>query len=278
MRKVAKRGPIQWLLLGGVCCTSSVQALTWNDNYLGYRYGSAFSEPTLTPAISKHIFSYTHASGYTYGSNFLSVDVLRSDLNDPAANSSRGATEFYGVYRHKLSLSAISGRSFAIGALRDVGLTLGADWGSKDDTFAARPHKLRVGPTLSFAVPGFLDVGVYLQQEWNHNGIMGKDVSFAAAPLLGAVWNIKFDESALPLEFKGFLDYSGPKGKDGFGSDTRDELLMRVFVMADVSSWFGSKNTLWIGPGYEYWHNKFGNQPGVGTRASTPMMNVEFHL
>lgn len=286
MQEIVRLGLHHWklgllqsvVLLAGWYWAGQARALTWSDNYLGYRYGSAYAEPAIVPSISKHIVSYTHASGYQYGSNYLSVDVLMSDRNDPAASGTQGATEVYGVYRHNLSLSAVSGKSFSREGLRDVALTVGGDWGDKNDAFAARTRKLRVGPTLSLDVPGFLDVGVYWQKEWNHNGIVNQDVSFTPAPVLGAAWGIKFGATSLPLEFKGFLDYSAAKGKDGFGLDTRNELLLRMFLMADVSGWFGSSNRLWVGPGYEYWHNKFGNQPGVGTRASTPMFNVEFHL
>ena len=38
------------------------------------------------------------------------------------------------------------------------------------------------------------------------------------------------------------------------------------------------KNSLWMGVGYEYWRNKFGNhsQPGVDTDAMT--LNLEWHF
>jgi nucleoside-specific outer membrane channel protein Tsx len=261
-------------LLWGDCS----QALTWSDNSVGYRYGTAFAEPAIPTGVSKHIVSFTHASGYQHGSQFLTADVLLSDGNDPAANSTRGATEFYALYRHHFSLAALSGRSLSAGVVRDVALTVGGDWGSKDDAFASRTRKLRLGPTLNLAVPGFLDLGVYWQKEWNHNGIVGREVSFSPAPVLGAAWGLKFGSGAMPLEFKGFFDYSGAKGRDGFGNATRDELLLRAALMADVGIRLGRSNVLWLGAGYEHWNNKFGNRPGVGTRASTPMLMVELHL
>ena len=49
--------------------------------------------------------------------------------------------------------------------------------------------------------------------------------------------------------------------------------------MFDLGSMVGaSKNTFLLGPEYEYWRNKFGNKPGVGTLARTPMIRLEYHF
>lgn len=274
------RNRIQWmLLLAGVAAGVAlpVQALTWSDNVMGYRYGTTFAEPAIPANISKHVLSYTHASGYASGSQFFTADVLLSDGNDPAANSARGATEFYAVYRHHFSFAALSGRSLAPGVVRDVALTVGGDWGSKNDAFASHTRKLRIGPTLQLDVPGFFDIGIYLQKEWNHNGIVNRNVRFASTPVLSAAWGISL-ETGIPLEVKGFFDYSGAKGVDGFGNSTQRELLFRIAAMADIGSLAGRSKVWWVGPGYEYWNNKFGNRPGVGTRATVPMVMVEWRL
>ena len=34
----------------------------------------------------------------------------------------------------------------------------------------------------------------------------------------------------------------------------------------------------YVGLGYEYWHNKYGNQPGVGTKVNAPQLQVELHF
>jgi deferrochelatase/peroxidase EfeB len=55
--------------------------------------------------------------------------------------------------------------------------------------------------------------------------------------------------------------------------------------MADVGKVaFDKKNTLWVGIGYEYWYNKFGNRykadgslkPGIKT--SAPTVQLEWHF
>jgi hypothetical protein len=46
-------------------------------------YGTKFGEPFVTQDITKNILSLTHADGWKYGGNFLNIDVLFSDKNDP---------------------------------------------------------------------------------------------------------------------------------------------------------------------------------------------------
>lgn len=52
--------------------------------------------------------------------------------------------------------------------------------------------------------------------------------------------------------FAGFVDVTGPKGKDGFAAETRTELLVRAKFMFDV---MGPKSGLTAGVGIEYCSN-----------------------
>ena len=86
--------------------SSVAQAADWSDTSISYRYGTRFAEPFNGTDISKHIFALTHVSGYKYGSNFVNVDLLQSDSNDPGSlNQTSGAQEAYVVYRHTLDSS-----------------------------------------------------------------------------------------------------------------------------------------------------------------------------
>ena len=59
---------------------------------------------------------------------------------------------------------------------------------------------------------------------------------------------------------KGFFTYTGVKGKDGSGVPTKPETLMRAYWMFDISPVLGTKKGVWqVGPGFEYWDNKFGD-------------------
>lgn len=257
-------------------------AADWNDTYLGFRRGSNFREPNNPNLVSKDIIQLTHASGYKYGSNFLNVDTFISGDTDKANNSTQGAHEIYVTYRHQLSLGATTGLKTKVGPLRDVSLTAGFDLNSKDTTFAPRKRALVLGPTIKFDVPGFLDVSLLYYREQNHKGIPNTprpDITFDGTYMLTASWGIPFQLGSAPLKFQGFVNYIGDKGLDYNNVKTANETLMRTSLMMDVGQMaFDRKNAVWAGIGFEYWRNKFGNQPGVGTDISAPQIQLEFHF
>ena len=40
----------------------AVQAATWSDTFIGYRYGTEFHEPANKKDVEKHVLQFTHAS------------------------------------------------------------------------------------------------------------------------------------------------------------------------------------------------------------------------
>ncbi|MGE8547605.1 hypothetical protein [Alcaligenes sp. Marseille-Q7550] len=278
--------------LAAATLASQAHAATWSDTFLGYRYSSAYTEPMNDRDIEKHILSLTHVSGYSLGQNFFNLDILQSDRHDPSNGSkNNGATEFYATYRHQLSLGKVFDKNLAFGPVKDVALTAGFDLNTKNTAFAPRKRLLVVGPTFKFDVPkGFVDLSLLYGKEWNHCGLGApacpqSKISFDPQFMASLTWNIPFDAGALPLKFQGFANYNGPKGEDYAGISTKSEVLVRTSLMADVGKLaFDKKNTLWVGVGYEYWYNKFGNRymangdlkPGIKT--SAPTIQVEWHF
>jgi hypothetical protein len=84
-------------VVGLLLTAGAASAQIFQDNVLEYRYGTTFREPTNPLDIAKSIINYTHVDGYRWGSNFLSVDYLISDGNDPA-NLGEGAREIYAAH------------------------------------------------------------------------------------------------------------------------------------------------------------------------------------
>ncbi|WP_417069259.1 hypothetical protein [Niveibacterium terrae] len=260
---------------------SAAHASDWSDTSIGYRYGEHFGEPANSTPIAKHIFSFTHADGYKYGSNYFTVDMLKSDANDPENNSNGGAQEFYLVYNHQLSLAKTTGIKVAAGPLSDIALSTGFDLGTKNNAFASNARKIIVGPTAKFnAFGGWTDLSLMYYKETNNNGIVGKTVNFDAAYRIAGAWAFPIETGFIPLNFNGWFTYTGEKGKDGFGADTKPETWMDAFLMADVGSLAGKKNTVWAGVGYEYVKNKFGNDHATtaGANTSSVMGKVEWHF
>ncbi|MDQ7989816.1 MAG: hypothetical protein REI09_09315 [Candidatus Dactylopiibacterium sp.] len=256
-------------------------AADWSDTAISYRYGTDFSEPGIARDVRKNILGLTHVSGFKYGSNFFNVDILASDKADPANNSTAGAQEVYVVYANQLHYSKITGNKIAFGPVTDFAWQTGFDLNSKDTAFAPRVRKLITGPVVKFGgALGWADLGVLLYKEKNHNGIVGKDVDFKPTYRIAAAWGLTFDAGPVPLKFNGFANYTGKKGKDGFGNETDPETWADAFLMVDVGKLTtGKKDTFLAGVGYELVKGKFGSQHGsTGSLTRTPMIKAEWHL
>ncbi len=260
-------------------------AADWSDTFLGYRTSDQYREPGIDGTIKKDILQLSHVSGWAYGTNFFNVDMLMSDKGDPAANGKSGANEVYVVYRTALSLGKLSGKNLGFGPVRDVSFTAGFDFNAKDTTFASKKRFLVFGPTLNFkAGSGFFDLGLWGCHEQNYNGIVGKSVDFKTTYLISAAWGLPFQVGPVGAEFKGYANYVGAKGKDGFGVDTKPETLANLSLLVDVSPVFGTKKKVYAGVGYEYWNNKFGGQnsdapaPATNRRVTAPMLQVQVHF
>ena len=261
------------LLSASVCL-----AADFSINTLGYRYAPSQSEPGVTDKVAKNVLTFTHVSGDSLGGNFFTIDLLKSSSKDPANGGAQGAQEWYGFYQRNFSIGAMSGNKGGYGFAKDLNVIGRIDAGSKNTTFAPAPLKLWLG--LEAAMPvsaGFWNVGLNVMKETNNNGIVGKSVSFKAAPALTTAFVIPaFGVGA----FSGFASIIGPKGKDGFGVETKTETLAQARYMFDV---MGPKSGITAGVGIEYWNNKFGcdnskNFIKNSCNATTPLLLVEYKL
>ena len=279
--KNEKRGQTPFTLLAiaaaSMIASASANAANWSDDSVGLRYVSDQSEPGVSHKVAKDVMSFTHVSGDNLGTNFFTIDLLKSNSVDPSNAGPGGAQEWYGFYKRTFSLSALTGNKGGYGIAKDLSLVGRFDAGAKNTTFAPAPRKVRLG--LSAAMPvsaGFWDIGVEVMKESNHNGIVGKDVSFKSAPVLTSAWSVAMG----PGSFTGFFDIVGPKGKDGFGDATRTETLARALYMFDIA---GPKSGFKAGVGMEYWNNKFGCDNAKSFKkdsctATTPVLVLEYHM
>jgi nucleoside-specific outer membrane channel protein Tsx len=265
----------------------AAHAAEWSDTSISYRYGNKFAEPYIDRDISKSIINLSSASGYKYGKNYFSVDLLFSSADDPSSAGARtGAREVYVVYRNTLDLGKISGAPIAFGPVRGGGATFGFDFNNKNDAgYNSKKQMLVLGPTLMLNVPGFLDVGVLAIWESNapyntFSHVGTPRYRYKLHPMLAASWGIPFD-IGIPLSFEGFAEYIASKGRNEFGGPTAPETNIDMQIMYDLSDTVGmAKNTFKIGLEYQYWKNKFGNPSSSipGAFARTPMVRLEYHF
>lgn len=283
--KILKTATVSALLM----LAAGAHAANWSDTSISYRYGTDFAEPFNPVDIKKNIVNLSHVSGYSYGKNFFSADMLFSDKNDPsAAGASSGAHEVYVLYRHTLDLGKVTGRDFKMGAIRGLGFTAGFDVNTKTDAaYNSKKRMVVAGPTLNLDVPGFLDVSLLAIWESNapYSGfskVSTPRYDYDVHAMLTAAWGIPFS-AGIPLSFEGYANFIGSKGKDEFGGQTKPETNIDMQIMYDMSAAVGAaKNTFRVGLEYQYWKNKFGNNhkgpAGKGAFAKTPMIRAEYHF
>ena len=268
------------LLTAGL--SASALAADFSDTTFAYRYGSGFTEPAKAHDIAKNILTLTHLSNGRTGIHFLSLEGRYSDHHDPAKNSNDGATEYLFNYRYQLPAGHVLDKPLAFGPVRDVALMAGIDLTTKDTLFAPRKRAWVFGPVLKFDVPGFLDIGLLYYKERNHKGIPftpRPNTEFDGTWMLNAMWGIPFRLGATSAVFQGLFNRLGEKGKDFNFQPTAGETLLRTAVMFDVGQSLGwSKKSFMVGVGYEWWKNKYGTPPGVGTHTKTPTLNLETHF
>src|SRR3974377_2216390 len=57
---------------------------TVNDNSVSYAYRFNATDPFVTDHTGKSVVTFTHFDAWAYGTNFFNIDLLKSDINDPA--------------------------------------------------------------------------------------------------------------------------------------------------------------------------------------------------
>ncbi len=280
--------------LAGLCVASASMAADWSDAWVGYQYQPSKHEPAVGTGIRKQIVELGYVGGDKYGTTLMVVDNYFSDNCYPAAPSNpydggpcegSGSLEVYGVLRRSLSLSAVSGSKMAFGPVRDVSLTAGLVMGTQNTAIATRPVKLTFGPTFSFDMKsGFLDVGVWLYKERNHNGFysapLSSSINYKATWNINVAWSVPVTQH---LSFSGYGDLVGTKGKELFGQtsglDSKRELHLFPKLMLDVTGIAGGKpGLLKAGFGVEIWRNMYGSPATVGAKSDAATFVVESHF
>jgi nucleoside-specific outer membrane channel protein Tsx len=278
-----------------LAATGHVWADGFSDTWMGVRDGPTISNPGEEKGgrnVNKVIVNLGHFDIWDYGSNFFSVDVLFSNANEPAQNSAGGSTEFYAVYRAQFSPDKIFGVNTKIGPFSAINFEIGGDAEAENTAFAPDKKLLVAGPNFHIDLPdyGFVTIGVHISKEWNNNGfsdcpsacfVHGGPVSFDPAAEFEFVWLYHMSWTGLPLDFAGFMNVVLPKGKDGFGAQTKTEVLARPKLSLDVGKMIlGKPHKPDLYFAVEFWENKFGNDHTKvpGSEEVSPEIGIEYHF
>jgi hypothetical protein len=259
------------------------------SNTVAYWFGSSYRTPfVLKPNtfqaadIQRNSLEYTHVDSWKLGSNFADVMVNQSNMAEPAAGGGTGATEVYVTLRSDVGMNEItqSGR-FRFGPVRDVAMEVGANLEAKNSSYAPAERTIYVGPKFQFELPrGYVNAGLHLRKEWNHEGVLGKSENYDPNFNIEANWMVPFALGKLHLACAGFADYNTQKGKDSFGTQTVPEFLVRSAVSVDAGQFlFLREHLLDLAGGLWYWHNEYGKPASIpGAMQVTPFVGVVYHL
>lgn len=280
----------------------------YSDTSVSYSFNFTTTEPNLLFPATKNVFTLNHVDAWKYGTNYVNLDILKSDNKDPEApwggpgypvpwyGISDGALEVYGLYRGSLSLNQMFNTvAFTFGPVSDVSLYFGGDFNSKNNAMAPRKRDILVGIQAALKVPGYLNVSASFYKEWNHNGIVEMQgtppgtsvyVDYAASATFEAEYMQPLTFTGIPLKVSGNTSVVLPKGTDGFGRDTITEFKTDNRLTLDFGRLIADKaNVFDVFVGYRFWLNKFGDNPYpphvppvAGTLESTFYVGVTWHV
>lgn len=298
---------------------------SFSDTVVSYRFQGPSAEPgdfVIRPdgtakgryaprEVPKNVVNVFHADTWAYGTNLISLDILRSGSQDPAGDKLHppkdyGATEVYLIYRGVLSLNKVFDTGvFAIpGLVKDIGLSYGADINTKDTAFDSEKRAGTFGLSFAFDVPaGFVNLKVQGYKEFSRNGFAGvppkpgespaaipgfdyshfRSVEYKMTPEFELTYTVPLAFTGLPLALAGFNTIILPKGRYGQFNEnqTQLEFVSQTNLVLDVGQLLESApNRVEVFVGFQYWRNKFGGDPRrtINTEEKALIAGVAYHL
>jgi nucleoside-specific outer membrane channel protein Tsx len=226
--------------------SSASDALIFNDNSLTFQQGDRYK----VGDNNKEIWTLEHLSVWNWGDVFFFYDHLIEQGNDHSG--------YYYEVAPRLSLSNLTGNSFAAGPVKDLFLATTYERGS--DGFNA----WLLGASLDWDIPGFafLSTSTYYRDT---EGLAG-DTWQATI-----VWNIPFTVGALDFQLDGYTDIRGNEGR------SKGDVNFNPQLKVDLGALLGFPKILYGGVEYSHWDNKFGIE-GVDERNVSGLLQVKFAL
>lgn len=303
----AEEGDVAPLRDRAASATTAVPPLSlfsFSDTIISYRFQGPSAEPgigtrradgqVVPREVPKNVVNFFHANAWDYGTNVLSLDILRSGSQDPAGDKfgnfeGVGATEVYLIYRGVLSANKIfDTTAFSIpGLVKDIGLSFGADINTKNTKFDSEKRAGTLGLNFAFDVPaGFLNLKVQGYKEFSRNGFaVGRfrSVEYLMTPEFELTYSLPLTFTGLPLSLAGFNTIILPKGRYGTTNqnETQMEFVSQTNLVLDVGALVtGRPNQFEVFAGFQYWHNKFGGDPRrtINTEEKALIAGVSYHL
>jgi hypothetical protein len=161
---------------------------------------------------AKSVYSFTHFDVWAYGTNFFSINLFKSDHNDPSGPCQNagtfqniapgaggfggptftagcsGATEFFGLIRSTYGWNEIfNTKMFTQGPLHNVSFEIGAEGETENNYLSPNKRAFVAGLQFAFDLPykGYFNVAPLAYKELNHNAFNQCGTGFAAGTVAG---------------------------------------------------------------------------------------------
>jgi len=247
---------------------------TLNSNTVSYSYAPTATDP-FVGKTAKSIFTFSHFDIWTYGTNYINIDVLKSDLRDPAAPCGgpppnpalgcEGATEIYGYFRSTLGWKQLFGLQFP-SPLLNVSFKFGADANTENNWVGPAKRDVVGGLQFDLELPFGINwqVSPLVYSEKNHNGFITFPTSgvtyFHTTWRAESIFVVPIGPKGTPVTFFSIAAANGPKGQGApFQPSTKTEVFTLQKLSLDVGQLTMNKPgrvSVWVA--YTYWYNKFG--------------------
>ena len=237
-----------FFLLGAVTASFPTTAQAWNAFNVQYLYGSNYElEPEQVD-----ILTLEWANGWTYGDNFVFVDIT---------NFVQGDNTVYGEWSPRLSLSKITGKDFSIGLIQDVLLSGTVELGEGISNYL-------IGGAIDLAIPSFnfFQVNGYLRENSELSGSTWQ---------VTVVWSADFEIGRARWNFAGFIDWAGSEGKSGTPAYSKRNFHAQPQLLLDLGHMLNRPGWLYAGVEWLYWDNRFGI-PGITESVAQAMVKAKF--
>ncbi|WP_315763965.1 MULTISPECIES: hypothetical protein [unclassified Bradyrhizobium] len=156
------------------------------DNRFGFGILPTATSPGQSASTFKRVFSISHEDIWSYGTNAIYGEYLKSDRTDPNSpctalfNRSAfgeqapcaGGAEINASLRSTLGFNEIfHTQAFRYGALRNVSFEVGGEFRTAQTYLAPAKKAVVAGLQFAFDLPykGYLKVAPLYYQEWNHS-------------------------------------------------------------------------------------------------------------
>lgn len=213
-----------FLITLSLCLATSLYASTTISFFNGNNY--------QTGNEHANTLRFEQGTPWAYGDSFFFFDVTNPD---------KDKTGIYGEWQPRLSFSKITGHSLNFAFVSDVLLATEINMSGS----GARAYLY--GPGFNIKIPtfAFFKFNTYLRDDQSQ---MGHTYQISIAWLEPIKLSDKFQ-----ISFAGFADYAGNEGSKAVN------FLAKPRIMLDIGKlFFHTKNKVYLGLQYTYWHNKLG--------------------